>query len=64
MPALQARLTCHEAMFRLSLLWTSQTLAVPSAAEGFKDINLKLDQAGIGGGDRCVERHERLFRGE
>jgi hypothetical protein len=37
---------------------------VPSAAECVENIDLKLDQAGIGGGDRRVEGHERLFRGE
>ena len=37
---------------------------MPSAAECFENIDLKLDQAGIGGGDRCVKSHERLFRGE
>ena len=37
---------------------------MPSPSECFENIDLKLDQAGIGGGDRRVEGHERLFRGE
>jgi len=45
-------------------LRTSQALVVPSPSECFENIDLKLDQAGIGGGDRRVEGHERLFRGE
>ena len=39
-------------------------MAVPSAPECFKDIDLMLDQAGIGGGDRLVQGHEGLFRGQ
>ena len=31
-----------------------QALVVPSAPECFEQIDLNLDQAGIGRGDRCV----------
>ena len=63
---MQARRTCHErdvsGVLRQSR--TSQALVVPSAAECFENIDLKLDQAGITGGDRLIEGREGLFGGE
>src|SRR5262249_919905 len=44
--------------------WISEALVVPSTAERLEDIDLKLNQAGIGGSDRRVQGHEGLVRGE
>jgi hypothetical protein len=46
----------NRAAVRAAGLRTSQALVVPSAAECFEQIDLNLDLAGIGRGDRRVHR--------